>query len=757
MDPRTRQTFRYFPPASAPPPAGRTPADPGRVRGRRLIAFGLTAIFLLSIAAGAGLWLLVRLYDTLPSVEELENIEPPLVSKVIARDGSVINEFGTERRFWVSVDSMPQNLLDAVVATEDRKFYDHWGIDVKRILGAVLVDLVHRESAQGASTITQQLARNVYLTSRKSMVRKIREILTAIQIEKHYAKKEVLELYLNQVYLGAGCFGMEAASQRYFSKHVWELSLNECAVLAGTIQLPEYYRPDKQKNMIRILNRRNSVIRSMLAMHAVDKATARNVMESSVDANPMEPASKTAPYLMDLIRQYVIDKYGEDELYSGGLVIYTTLDPVAQDTAEVAAAAQLIVLQKRLNRMCVDSSGIAAKLGIPRDTLLAHFDSLHAVHEKAFDALPDSVRLRTAQVVVVALDVQTGAMLTLIGGRNFDETKFDRALQALRQPGSAFKPFVYTAAIEHGFAPMSVVLDQPVTIATPQGDWRPENFDKEFLGPVTIRQALYKSLNLPAIQMLLAVGADTVVMCARRMGITTPLSAVPSLAIGACEVIPMEIISAYGIFPNAGMRVTPYCIEKIADKSGKLLETHAVAPQRVLSPQVAFIMCDMMSDVVRRGTAAKIPGMGFTRPAAGKTGTTNDFSDAWFIGYTPQIVCGVWVGVDERRSLGRGVTGAEGALPIWVPAARALHRSLPVENFHRPDGVAAVNVCRESHKLAGDFCPDPLPDYVIAGTDPSMTLDSCDIHTGGRLRRSPDYFGPGKGKRGADKRRPQMF
>jgi penicillin-binding protein 1A len=589
------------------------------------------------------------------------------------------------------------------------------------------------------------------------MVRKIREILTAIQIEKHYAKKEVLELYLNQVYLGAGCFGMEAASQRYFSKHVWELSLNECAVLAGTIQLPEYYRPDKQKNMIRILNRRNSVIRSMLAMHAVDKATARNVMESSVDANPMEPASKTAPYLMDLIRQYVIDKYGEDELYSGGLVIYTTLDPVAQDTAEVAAAAQLIVLQKRLNRMCVDSSGIAAKLGIPRDTLLAHFDSLHAVHEKAFDALPDSVRLRTAQVVVVALDVQTGAMLTLIGGRNFDETKFDRALQALRQPGSAFKPFVYTAAIEHGFAPMSVVLDQPVTIATPQGDWRPENFDKEFLGPVTIRQALYKSLNLPAIQMLLAVGADTVVMCARRMGITTPLSAVPSLAIGACEVIPMEIISAYGIFPNAGMRVTPYCIEKIADKSGKLLETHAVAPQRVLSPQVAFIMCDMMSDVVRRGTAAKIPGMGFTRPAAGKTGTTNDFSDAWFIGYTPQIVCGVWVGVDERRSLGRGVTGAEGALPIWVPAARALHRSLPVENFHRPDGVAAVNVCRESHKLAGDFCPDPLPDYVIAGTDPSMTLDSCDIHTGGRLRRSPDYFGPGKGKRGADKRRPQMF
>jgi penicillin-binding protein 1A len=728
---RNTNSFHYFPPAGQKPPPTTIPN-----RGKLVLVLVLSAIFLLACGFGAVVRITHQMFQTLPTLEQLENIAPPLVSKALAKDGSVICEFGIERRFWVPIDSIPPNLVNAVVAIEDRKFYDHWGIDFKRILGAMFVDVLSRENAQGASTITQQLARNVYLTARKSMVRKIREILTAIQIERHYSKREILELYLNQVYLGSGCYGVEAASQTYFSKRAFDLTLNECAAIAGTIQLPEYYRPDKQKNMPRLLARRNAVISGMRKMKYIDKKTARATVKEPIEAHPAEPVSKIAPYFVDMVRQYVLQKYGEDALYNDGLVIHTTLDLVAQDTAEHAAAAHLKFLQRRLNRMCVDSSGIWKTLHIPRDTLLSHFDSLHAVYRKDFVALPDSVKLRYAQVVVAALDVSSGAMLTLIGGRDFDESKFNRAIQSQRQPGSAFKPFVYTTAMEHGFSPMSVVLDQPVTIETPEGDWRPQDFDKEFLGPVTVRRALYKSLNLPAIQVLLQVGADTVIQYARRMGITAELSPVPSLAIGACEVVPLELISAYSIFPNGGMHAQPYYIEEIDDQNGKVLEKHHPASEEVLSAQTAFLMCDMMSDVVRRGTAAAIPGKGFTRPAAGKTGTTNDYSDAWFIGYTPQIVCGVWVGVDERRSLGRGVTGSDGAIPIWVPTALALHRSLPVAYFRKPAGVDAVKVCTESHKIATNACPDPGIDYVIEG----MNVDTCDIH-GARRHKTDDFFG----------------
>ena len=382
------------------------------------------------------------------------------------------------------------------------------------------VDLFRGGYTQGASTLTQQLARNVYLTSKTSMIRKIREALTAVQLESCYTKREILELYLNQVYLGGGVYGVQAAAQQYFSKPVQKLSTTECAVIAGMIQLPERFRPDKPENLKRITNRRNAVLSAMDDMNVITHATALELAGEPLRPKTAQEREDVGAYFIEMVRKYVSEKYGDDVLYNGGLTIYTTLDPVGQDTAEKAASREIVNLQQRLDRIFLDSTKVDRKLHIQRDAFMAHFDSIYAMHETEWSKFPDSMKLRTAQVAVVALDVQSGAMRTMIGGKNFDESKFNRATQALRQPGSAFKPVVYTAAMEHGFTPASVVLDQPITLMTPMGEWRPENFDRGFGGPMTIRNALAHSINLVAIQVLNKVGIDTVIQYARRLGLS---------------------------------------------------------------------------------------------------------------------------------------------------------------------------------------------------------------------------------------------
>jgi penicillin-binding protein 1A len=335
---------------------------------------------------------------------------------------------------------------------------------------------------------------------------------------------------------------------------------------------------------------------------------------------------------------------------------------------------------------------------------------------------------------------------------------FNRAVQARRQPGSAIKPIVYTAALEHGYTPVSVVLDQPITLMTPEGEWRPENYDGVFTGPVTVRDALAKSINLVAIQVLQDVGASVVVDYARRLGLQHRVKAVPALAIGACEVTPMELTEAYGIFANRGKRVVSHCVERMYDKNGRLLEQFEPVEEQVLSAATAFVITDMLTGVIQRGTGASIPGLGFTRQAAGKTGTTNDYSDAWFVGYTPQVVCGVWVGIDERRTIGRGVTGSRGAIPIWVETMKALHRTRPAERFTKPAGAVAVRTCRTSHKVANRYCPETELVYVLEG---SMT-DTCDVHALERTRRPENIhrlFGTQKRRLPPEEknRRPLMF
>jgi penicillin-binding protein 1A len=676
----------------------------------------------------AGSWFVFRLSQNLPTISQMQNIQQPLSSKVLDKDGKIIFEFSIEHRIWVPIANIPMDLQNAVIATEDRRFYKHWGLDVRRIFGAAIIDVFRGGYAQGASTLTQQLARNVYLSAKSSMVRKIREALTAVQLESCYTKKEILELYLNQVYLGGGNYGVEAASEEYFGKHVTQLDLNECATIAGIIQTPERYRPDKKENMKRITARRNTVLRAMEDFGVVDKTAGRKLQAVQVPTRPVEESAKVGPYFVEMVRRYVADRYGDDELYNGGMTIYTTLDREGQAASETAAAKVLASMQHRLNRIFLDSTRAYRRYKIPRDTFLAHFDSLYALREDEYRKLPDSMALRQAQVAVVALDVKTGGIRTLIGGRNFEESKFNRVTMALRQPGSSFKPFVYTAALEHGYSPSSIVLDQPITLQTPTGEWRPENYDQSFNGPTTIRRALALSVNLVAIQVLMKVGPEVVVDYARRMGLAHELQPIPSLAIGSCEATPMEMVTAYEIFPNKGIAEKPYFIEKIVDKNGHVLDQHSPEEREVLSPQTSWLMCSMLQSVVCCGTASMIPSMGFDRPAGGKTGTTNKYSDAWFVGFTPQVVCCVWTGVDEQRSLGNGVTGSVVAVPIWVPTMIALHRNLPVEDFEMPSGIKKETICAKSSLIATRNCPETRTDYFLE----DAVIDTCTVHLPGK-------------------------
>ena len=724
----------FFRPADSGAPAAGVKVRSGLVFG---FVAALFALMVFGIAAGS--WFVYRLSLNLPTISQMQNIEQPLASKVLDKDGNLVHEFSIERRTWVPIEKIPVNLQTAVVAIEDRKFYKHWGIDVHRIIGAALIDVVRRGYAQGASTLTQQLARGLYLTAKSSMVRKVREALTALQLESCYTKREILELYLNQVYFGGGAWGVEAASEQYFSKHVWNLDLNECAMLAGIIQVPERFRPDKKENLNRVRVRRNTVLRAMADVKAIGKAACSATMALPVSSHPFEEKGAEGPYFLEMVRKYVSDRYGDNALYNGGLTIYTTLDRAGQEAAEVAAAKEVASLQRRLNRIFLDSTHAFRRFKIPRDTFLAHFDSLYALNADEYGRLPDSVKLRQAQVSVVALDAATGGIRTLIGGRNFEESKFNRATMALRQPGSSFKPFVYTAAMEHGFTPASVILDQPITLETPAGDWRPENYDHAFGGPTTIRRALGLSVNTVAIQVLMKVGPEVVVDYARRMGFKHTMQPIPSLAVGSCEATPMEMACGYQIFANKGVAETPYFIEKIVDKNGRVLDRHAPEEREVLSPQTAYLMCSLLQTVVCCGTASTIPGMGFTRPAGGKTGTTNNYSDAWFVGFTPQVVCCVWTGVDERRSLGLGVTGALVAVPIWVPAMIALHKSLPTEDFEVPEGIRSEKICDDSHLIATRYCPKVKSEYFLA----ESVVDTCAMHGPGRTVRAAgkDVFG----------------
>ena len=647
----------------------------------------------------------------LPSFEQLHNIEPSINTKVYDRNGILLKEFYSENRVLTPLDEMPTYLPEMLIASEDQEFFDHWGIHLRRIAVVAVSNVLSFELTKaGASTITQQLARMLFLTRERTVERKVKEALTAIKLERTYAKDEILEMYLNQHYFSRGAYGVAAAARLFFDKQVSELNLNDCATIIGLLPGPNVNSP--LINPDKALQARNRVLYTYYKWGGVSREVFDSLRNAPLEISPPEEKIGTAPYFTETVRQHIQDKYGEDVLYSGGLKVYTSLDADLQREAELALASKVDSLRARLTR--------SRSLADPNYTMNL---------PDTVDEYGDSIRVyKPIQGAMVAIDNANGDVLAMIGGRSFEESKWNRAVQSVLQPGSSFKPFVYTAAIDNGYRTTDIIDDNPIVLDIPgTKQWRPHNYDFKFLGPVTLREGMAKSRNLVAIRLLLKIEPEQAIFYARRMGITTELNPVPSLAIGVSEVRPIEIISAFSTFPNRGVHIPYRMIHRIVDRYNRELENNsAVHKEEVLSAQTAYLMVNMMQSVMSPGgTGVRARWMGFQRPAGGKTGTSNSFCDNWFIGYTPQITAGVWIGFDDKTSLGRNQDGSKNALPIWTEFMIAAHDSLPIVDFEEPEGIVHADVCLESGELATDRCIDVREEVFISGTEPTNT---CTLH-----------------------------
>ncbi len=652
--------------------------------------FRTGAIVLLCVLAVSLLGLLVAFYQELPLLSELEGYKPSLASKIYDVNGELIAQLFVEQRNLVPVDKVPENLQRALLTVEDEKFYSHWGIDPLGIIRASLVNLVHARVEQGASTITQQLARNLFLTKERTISRKIKEVMLALKIEYRYTKKEILEMYLNQVYFGSGAYGVEAASRIYFGKHVEELSLPECALLAGLVRSPNKTSPFN--SMEKAKARRDMILERMFKRKIITKEAASIAKASRIELHKTEV--RNAPYFVERIRQLIEQTYGSNAIYKGGLSVYTTLDLHLQDKAQKAADKGLEEAETRIAR----EMGISAE-NIASDT---NFKS--------------NVPL---QIAMICIEPKTGYVRAMIGGRDFKESEFNRATQALRQPGSAFKPFIYTAAIDNGFTPADVITDSPVVITDSDGiEWKPENYEKKAFGPTTLRKALYTSRNVVTLKLLTKVGTSSAASYAQKMGIRSKIQKNLSLAFGTSEVNLQELVSAYCVFPNMGVRVEPVSILCVKDSTGKILEENRPKLQEVLKPETAYVMVSMMEDVINRGTARAIRDAGVNFPCAGKTGTTDNYSDVWFVGYTSNLVCGVWIGFDDHRSLGTVISSGNTPAPIWGDFMKQVYVA-PPDDFEKPANVVTLKIDADTGFLAGDKCKNIINENFVKGTEPT--------------------------------------
>lgn len=704
-----------MPPAASPRKAPATPAPRRQTRrpagwfarhARFVRAALLTATFLAAGGFGAlyAGWVLVCQNGACPSVESLEGYNPRQTSKLYAADGRLVAEIGNERRTLVALASIPDVVKEAFLVTEDKRFYDHGGVDWMRVPGALLKDLRYRSFKEGFSTITMQLARNVFtedITREKTVVRKLREAKVARQIEQRYSKDKILELYLNQIYLGAGAYGVETAAHRYFGKSVKDLNLAEAATLAALPKGPERYNPRRYPD--RTIQRRNTIIALMNRAGIVGDADARLAQAYPLQLAGKEESGESAPYFVEWVRQQLEAKFGR-QLYEDGLKVYTTLDPDMQSAAERALEAQLRAIE-------------AGRYGPYRHTTFEQYAARGAGDEPVTGAQSPYL-----QGAFVALDPRTGAVRALVGGRDFDDSKFNRATQALRQPGSSFKPIVYSTAVQSGRGPSTIVDDDPITL----GDWTPKNFDGKFMGPIPMRRALYLSRNAAAVHVGAELGAGAVVGEARRFGITSPIPAYPSIFLGAADVYPLEMVAAYTTFATLGTRAAPFAITRVEDRRGAVLWQPAPKREPVLSEEEAYLMVSMMKDVNQHGTAYNaVWGAGFHEPSAGKTGTTNDGADAWYIGYTPDLVAGVWVGMDRPQKIKPNAQGGELAAPAWTAFMTEVYRRRPSPgDWEQPAGVVERQIVTGTSKLWMPECVGaPVStELFIAGAEP---VESC--------------------------------
>ena len=660
-------------------------------------------------SAGAVFGLVQWLGHDLPRPEQLNQIQAPVKSVVFDARGRVLHEFFKENRSSVRLNQIPRNLINATLSTEDRNFYQHWGVDLWGVGRAAVSNVLHMHTTEGGSTITQQLARNLFLTQERTMSRKLKEIALAVQIERAYSKNQILELYFNQIYFGEGAYGVEAGAKTFFGKPLAELTLPECALLAGLPANPSQYSPRRKPAASKL--RRGKVLRNMLATKAITRVEFDNAIRAPLGVTPVRYSNDRAPYFVELIRLQLDERYGSNAVYEGGLKIYTTLDMDLQLAAERALEKQLTSIEADL------------KTKVTR----ANYHPVLADSSRS-----GGVMTPYLQGALVAIDPRNGYVRAMIGGRDWNQSNFNRASQAQRQPGSAFKPFVYAAAIDNGFRPTDIVVDEPVSF--PGGangkPYQPQNYDHKYRGSVTLRYALQQSINIPAIKLLRKVGTSLVATYARRLGIKSPLGQNLSLALGSSEVTLLELTSAYGVFANRGIRNEPMTILKVEDRSGNVLEKNSPRPTEVLSEESAGVMTSMLQSVVDHGTGAPSRAMGFTIPAAGKTGTMDDYMDAWFVGYVPSLVAGVWVGYDQKRKIGPGMTGARAALPAWTDFMLSATRGRPVEDFPLPAGTVTREVCAETGMLATQSCPNVTSEQFPEGSEPA---DLCTAHPGPAL------------------------
>ncbi len=655
----------------------------------------------------------------LPSLAQLHNIEPSLITKIYAANGEVIKEFYTERRILTPLEKMPPHLIDALLATEDRRFFKHWGVSLLSMCRAVWVSFWSGERIKATSTVTQQLARTLFLTPERTISRKIKEILTAAKIERNYSKDEILEMYLNQCYFGKGAYGVQAAALRYFNKNVEELSISECAVLMGIPKNPSRYSPIDHPKLAQL--RRDVVLNAMRDFGKISGELADSLKKLPLEIDPSPVPTGEAPYFTEMVRQYLEDRYGEDALYREGLSVYTTLNLDLQKAAEEALTKELDWLQENME-----------STRTLRDT------SYTVVVTDSADGEPTRKRVyKQIQGALMSLENRTGDILVMIGGKDFEHSQFNRAVQARRQPGSGFKPFIYTAAIDNGNKPVDVWYDTPFSVMGEDGqEWSPENFDEIFRGPVTLREALAKSINVVSARLIEKVTPQQTIFYASNMGIKSPLAPYPSLALGTSEVTLEEIVSGFSVFPNQGIRVEPRYILKITDRYGNVLEENRTSRrEEVLSAQTAYIMTTMLESVINKGTGQGARARGFYRPAGGKTGTSDNCTDNWFVGFTPQITTGVWIGYDDKTVIGKNITGAHTALPVWSDFMLAAHETLEVKDFQVPSGIIFKTICLESGLLATDRCPRIITDVF---TEETVPKEVCDLH---RSEEPPDTSG----------------
>jgi penicillin-binding protein 1A len=730
----------------------------------------LVVLFVAAAVLGAGSGVFFVYASDLPQISALDDYAPSTITRVYASGGEVLGEFATQRRIVIRYDDISPLVRQAIIAAEDDDFNTHMGLSITRILVTLAKDVVHRRMA-GASTVTQQLTRKLFLTDEKTWERKIKEAILAIQIEKRYTKNEIITLYCNQIPWGHGTYGVEAAARLYFGKRAKDATLEEAALLAGIIQAPARHSP--YVNLENATRRRNYALQRMADEGFITAQQAEASKKKPIVTAGRPHLDAEAPFFVEDVRQHLEEQFGARQLYENGLSVYTSLDLRLQRAAEQALDEGLRRLDRRrgfrkvrnvsaegqaLDRysdpawrdlprpgsivpaLVTEVAGPRATIRVghlrgaldreayawtrrvnaaflkPGDLVMLRVTAVDAAASSIAGTLDQEPKVEGA---LLAINNRTGRILAMIGGRDFDHSRFNRATQAMRQLGSTFKPIVYVAAIDRGFTPTSSLLDAPVSYPAGPGQppYAPLNYDKEYEGPVTLRRALEQSRNVPTVRLMEQLGPSQVIDYAQRLGFSSTIQPYLSSALGSSEATLVEVTSAFSVFPNQGVRMKPHSILRITDRQGNVLEENRPASTEAIRADTAFVITSLLQGVVQRGTAARAASLDW--PLGGKTGTTDDFTDAWFIGFDPEITLGVWVGYDKKRPLGPGESGAAAALPIWMDTMKAwIADRKEKQEFPPPGNIVFLTVDRATGARVDDTLPGALREAFIAGTQP---------------------------------------